>query len=279
MAEKSLSQVLQSKSAPAAAPTPTPAPTGDAAPAAVEATPAGADEGGPEDFDENGAPLAEEKSSEGAPAKTTEGDKEPWTKKAYLAEKSKRQEAERKAIEAQARFETLQQLRQPSDQPKQKTQEELDIEFWANPRKAIKDAQEAAVKEVMERELRKSVNRAKKTHADWQEHAEEFDKIAPVGSQLYHEMLQADDPAEFAYLHVETIKETKGLSNLADYKARLKEDARKELLEEIEDKAKSEIADAKKTVNSNAGARGSGAGTAPAWSGPRPLREIVKARR
>lgn len=282
MAEKSLSEVLgKAAAAHAAAPAPA-AKTGDAVATVTEATPAA--DVSADDLDDDGIPIGLREESEQEPEKADAAKapetQEPWTKQAYLSEKKKRQEAERQALESKAKLEAIQQLQQQGEpKAKPKSNDELDIEFWANPRKAIETARETAVRELLDRELRKSVRRAAKAHEDWAERAAEFDEVAKKDPALEQEMLDADDPAEFAYQHVGVLRERKGTANLVEYRAKLKEETRREVLAEIEAKTKAKAADASQIVTSNASARGSGAGTAPAWSGPTPLSELVGLKR
>ena len=123
---------------------------------------------------------------------------------------------------------------------------------------------------------------ARSRHPDYQENLNAFLKIAHGNQPLYHQMLQAQDPAEFAYSMGKNQRELADVGNLDALKKRVEGETRVKVEAEIREKMKKEDEARKATVAalpgslSNVTGASSGASARPSWSGPTPLDNILK---
>ncbi len=133
-----------------------------------------------------------------------------------------------------------------------------------------RDRQEADL-----RRLNASEKRALKNHADFEQKLDLFKKHAPP--HVVKQMLEEDDPAEFAYDYANTLDQIKDTPTLDDLRKKI----RAEIEAEMAAKNSGAVVDqpqAKPPIpRSLAGARGNGAGgNTTKWVGPRPMGEILK---
>jgi len=245
---------------------PTPAPEPE--PVAVEATPTEEPKG------VEGAPPARELPPRGEDGKWVKSEPPAAPQQqshmvpleALLAEREKRQEAERKAAEVK---------------PK--------VDFWENPEAAMQAALDAEREKLREeaRGLATSEARslflqfteadARSRYADYDQAREVFAEAAAKNPMLAAQLREAPNPAEFIYQQGKTQAELKAVGgNLADYRKRLEAELRQKLEAEYAAKA-ARTASVPLSLNSEP-SKGAGI-TGAGWAGPTPIEDILPNRR
>ena len=185
---------------------------------------------------------------------------------ALLAEREKRQEAERKAAEVK---------------PK--------VDFWENPEEAMRVTLEAereklreearglATSEARSLFLQFTESEARGRYTDYDQMREVFAESAAKNPMLADQLRNAPNPAEFIYQQGKSQAELKAVGgNLADYRKRLEAELRQKLEAEYAAKA-TRTASVPQSLNSEP-SKGAGI-TGAVWNGPTPIEDILPNRR
>ena len=246
-----------------------PEPAPEPEPVAVEAPPVEVAKG------ETSAPPARELPPRGEDGKWVKAEPPPAPPppqshmvplEALLAEREKRQEAERKAAESK---------------PK--------VDFWENPEAAVQatldaerekfreEARQLATSEARSLFLQFTEADARGRYADYDQMREVFAETAAKNPMLAEQLRQAPNPAEFIYSQGKVQTELKAVGgNLADYRKRLEAELRQKLEAEYAAKA-TRTAAVPQSLNSEP-SKGAGI-TGSVWNGPTPLDDILPNRR
>lgn len=156
-----------------------------------------------------------EKESEVTPTEETSG--EPWTKKAYLDEKRKRQELEQRleALEAGKR--------EPEQAPDVFESQEAYTQY-------LQDQQRRLVGQA---KLEISQDMMRSAHPDYDELESEFLEMAQGNPALAADLVKAANPARFAYETAMKARQAKELENIDSYKEKLRAEVKEQLLAEM----------------------------------------------
>lgn len=199
------------------------------------------------------------------------------------------QEAERKLAQVEGQLMAMSRERQPATAPTEPKAPDLESEFYSNP---VAFVQKQLATTDVDAKLTKfrvdvSEHYARKAHVDYDEKVGAFMEAAKSQPHLWQQMQGAASPAEFAYDYGSAFLEAQEFGgDLKAYKDKLRAD----ILAEIQagnaavgesQHAAPGVAQRQPPVRppipkSNASARGSGATSTPAWSGPRSLDEILR---
>lgn len=268
MAAQSMKEILSTKTAPSAAPAAAPVaaaeePTGD-----TSATPA----------NEDASDEAEEGDEEEVPTQSEPAKEQPnkhVPREALIGERKKRQQAEQQLAELRGRLSALEQMRTqaPAPTPKPEPKPEFD---WTDPdgyvEKKVRAAIEADRAERWKLDLEESTRELRAQHEDYPDAEAAFLEASRSNPVLVEQFRRARNPAKFAYDAGKTYLQVKDVGSLDDLRERIRTEERAKI--EAELKAKSAELAAAAIPTSNAGARGSGAGTAPAIE-PKSLKDIL----
>jgi hypothetical protein len=143
-------------------------------------------------------------------------------------------------------------------------------EFYSNPTKFIQSRIDSKTSNLR-LELSEEMMRA--AHPDYDETIKSFSEAVESNPSLVHQFNAAPNPAKFAYDYCKTFAKVRGVGSFEDLEKKI----RAEVEAEYEEKAKKAavITAAENTTTSSAGARGSGATTEPAYTGPTPLSKLA----
>lgn len=199
-------------------------------------------------------------------------------KKAIAAERARHREERKRAQELQSRLDQLtgeaRVLREKPVTPKAEPKpEDLDAEFYANPVAFVRKHGAAAKPDVegLTTKVKIDISEvyARQAHEDYDEKVKAFTEAADQNPALWQQLAKSPSPAEFAY--------KKGADHLEmgdpdAWRERERAKIRAELSGESGDAVTEKPA---KVIPkpSNAGARGSGAGSQK-WAGPRSTKDI-----
>lgn len=206
----------------------------------------------PDDPSEPPSPKASE---------TTED--EPWTKKAVLDERRKRQELEQ-------RLKDLESKKEPEQAP----------DWWADPEKAAQHQSQQIEARLYQQKVELSQDFMRSQHEDYDDMEARFMEMAQENPTLRTELQKSANPARFAYETARKAAEYDAMKDVDSYKAKLEADVRKdveaklrkEIEAEQEKKAKKEAA----IDPSLASTSSKGGLTSDDYAGPTPLDEILK---
>jgi len=218
--------------------------------------------------------------------------------------RKKWQEAERKLAQYEGRMQAMQQAPRPEPQarqeekPKPKPEKLGDQLYTPDSMEIYLEAREQAVVEKLEAEFarhqaqineredrrrRKSVDRARARHEDFDEAFAAAVEMARSNPALEAQLLDEDDVGEAAYQQGKTYLDLRGVNSLDDLRAKIRAEIEAERDAEqaqTPQLTQPQQASATRVIppappKSIAGARGTGAGATPQYKGPRPLSEIL----
>jgi len=206
----------------------------------------------PDDPSEPPSPKASE---------TTED--EPWTKKAVLDERRKRQELEQ-------RLKDLESKKEPEPAP----------DWWADPEKAAQHQSQQIEARLYQQKVELSQDFMRSQHEDYDDMEARFMEMAQENPALRTELQKSANPARFAYETARKAAEYEAIKDVDSYKAKMEAEVRKdveaklrkEIEAEQEKKAKKEAA----IDPSLASTSSKGGLTSDDYAGPTPLDEILK---
>jgi hypothetical protein len=208
---------------------------------------------------------AEEKKDDSTPeskaSETTED--EPWTKKAVLDERRKRQELEQ-------RLRDLESKKEPEPAP----------DWWADPEKAAQHQSQQIEARLYRQKVELSQDFMRSQHEDYDDMEARFMEMAQENPALRTELQKSANPARFAYETARKASEYEAMKDVDSYKAKVEADVRKD----VEAKVRKEIeAEQKKKADkeaaidpSLASTSSKGGLTSDDYAGPTPLDEILK---
>ena len=208
------------------------------------------------------ADPAEPKDPDDPSASETTED-EPWTKKAVLDERRKRQELEQ-------RLKDLESKKEPEPAP----------DWWADPEKAAQHQSQQIEARLYQQKVELSQDFMRSQHEDYDDMEARFMEMAQENPALRTELQKSANPARFAYETARKAAEYDAMKDVDSYKAKLEADVRKdveaklrkEIEAEQEKKAKKEAA----IDPSLASTSSKGGLTSDDYAGPTPLDEILK---
>lgn len=195
-------------------------------------------------------------------------DNHPVPRKALIEERRKRQERERELAEARGQLSVYQNQAQPK--AKEAT-EDPQAQFYGNPTEYI-DKRLSAETSRMRMEM--SIEMMRAAHPDYGEKEAAFIEAAKANPALVQQLNASPNPARFAYDTGKIYSEVKGAGTLDELRANIEKDVRQKIEEEY--RKKGALTAAEQASTSSVGARGNGANSAAAWSGPTPLNQIFK---
>lgn len=176
--------------------------------------------------------------------------------------------------ELKARLEAIQQQLARQQQPPQA--EAPPVDFWDNPTGVIsaeaKRAAQMAIQEFQQQQVMERINASEKAaqskYADYGDAFSAFQQAASANPALIQQMTGSPDPAEFAY---KTGKRAMELEKVGSLDALIAAERAK-----WEAEAKAAIPAPQQSFPSTTAADGSvGSRSGPAWSGPRPINELL----
>lgn len=156
-------------------------------------------------------------------------EKEPWTKAAYMSEKKKRQELERKLAEVEQKP-----LPDAIDDP----------EGFSNALRSELATTAFSIKTELSQDLMREL------HDDYDEKEAVFMELAQDNPSLVQELREASNPARFAYETAKKHEELQQLKDVDSYKAKLRKELEAELRKEI--MGEKEAKDAKEAEKASA---------------------------
>jgi hypothetical protein len=196
-------------------------------------------------------------------------DRHPVPRKALLEERKKRQELERQLAETSGRLSAYSQIASQQQQQQAPPKDE-DAEYWSDPRAWTK-------RQLDQTRLSMSVEMVRGQYADYDQAVAALQEAARSAPHLEAQVFAAANPALAAYKMGKTYLQAKEYGGDIDtMRAKIREEVRAEVEKEL--RAKGALAAAENASTSSAGARGSGASTTPAFTGPTPLRELFPSR-
>ena len=196
-------------------------------------------------------------------SETTEETEEPWTKKAVLDERRKRQELEQRLREIEAK-------KEPEQAP----------DWWADPEKAAQHQSQQIEARLYQQKVELSQDFMRSQHEDYDDMEARFMEMAQENPALRTELQKSANPARFAYETAKKAAEYDAIKDVDSYKAKLEAEVRKD----VEAKVRQEIeAEQKKKADKEAAIDPSLASTSSKgglksddYAGPTPLDEILK---
>jgi predicted protein tyrosine phosphatase len=162
---------------------------------------------------ENGSPTAGQDESEEV---TTASGEPNWAKVAYLDEKRKRQDLER-------RLQELEQSKQPTKE------QEKDLDLFADPQAVLSKLEARAEEKAFIQLTNFSRDLMKEAKPDYEEKEKVFVELAKSDSSLIEKMRKSTNPAKFAY---ETAVKHEFLQEVSD-PVKYREKIKAELLAEL----------------------------------------------
>jgi hypothetical protein len=180
-------------------------------------------------------------------------------------ETRKRQELERELAEWKAKVNQPIQQTQPVEQPK---------EFWEDPEGTLNRYKEEMNRMTIDARLNTAEMIAKTKYQDYDENLNVFAEIMQKTPGLQQQMLNAPDPAEFAYRTGKNYSDLQKAGNLDTLRAQIEQETRIKIETEFKmrEEAKKQALDA--IPQSLTNVRSTGANK-PVWSGPPPLDDIL----
>lgn len=214
-----------------------------------------------------------------APAPEDEGgspppDKAPVPQAALMNERRRRQEAEGLARELKSRLDALARLqpeaRLPTDAPK--------VAFWDDPDAVLADRFDqfgnSLLDQFEQRQLYRSINKseaaARSRHDDFDEAIAEYERAVATNPALAREMANADDPGEFAYQKGKSLAKIHQYGGDVDALIAAEREAWEAELRAAAPSPAPSLPPSTATERSVAVAR-----SGPAWTGPKPLGDIL----
>lgn len=190
-------------------------------------------ESSPEPIQENSQVIEEtkgvkpEEEKGEPPASETKKEQEPesWTKTAAFDERRKRQELEKKYQQLEAE---LAALRQPNQQESKVERPNV----FDDPENAFNYSENLVEQKAFARLVKYSEAEMREKYSDYDDLSDEFMKLAQQNPVLKQELFNAPNPAKFAYNTAKNYLEAQKFSD-PNYKEKLKEDIRKEVLAEL----------------------------------------------
>lgn len=209
-------------------------------------------------------PEVKQETAPQQPAK--EQAKQEFTEKerAFLAaaqeERRKRQALENQLRELQAK---------PAEEKKT---------FWDDPEAALQHFQQQTAAAITKTRLDTAEAIARTKYKDFDENVAEFSELLQNVPGLRDQLLQASDPAEFAYRTGQRQKELKSIGNIEEYRAKVERETRAKLEAEFaaKDAERRKLAESLPTSLSDV--RGSGSGGRVVFAGPPALDDILSGR-
>lgn len=185
-----------------------------------------------QELEEKDVPETSEEEKPEEPPKEPEKPSEPPSEEkpseaeAYKAamqdERRKRQEYERRLREYEER--------EKEEKPKQN--------FWDDPEGVVNQRLESLKNELhtqnTTRFLRLSENLARKRYDDYDSRITAFNEVIQANPALYQQMLESDDPAEFAYQTGKTYEFTKDAPTIEDLEKKIEAKVEARLREKLE---------------------------------------------
>jgi hypothetical protein len=181
-------------------------------------------------------------------------------------ETRKRQELERELAEWKAK------VNQPAQQVSRET--EPPKEFWEDPEGTLNRYKEEMNRMTIDARLNTAEMIAKTKYQDYDENLNVFAEIMQKTPGLQQQMLNAVDPAEFAYRTGKNYSDLQKAGNLDALRAKIEQETRIKIETEFKmrEEAKKQALDA--IPQSLTNVRSTGANK-PVWSGPPPLDDIL----
>lgn len=195
------------------------------------------------------------------PAKQPETQQFTEKERAFLAA-AQEERRKRQALEQQ--LATLQ--KQPEGEKKT---------FWDSPDEALQSFQQQVQQAILQTRLNTAEAIAKNKYKDFAENVAEFEQVAQSVPGLAQQMMNAADPAEFAYQVGKRQKELKQIGDIEEYKMKIQRETRAQLEAEFKAKEAERAALAANLTPSLSDTRGSGQTTRPVFTGPTPLDSIL----
>lgn len=208
-----------------------------------------------------------------------ENDPHPVPRKALISERKKRQDAERRLAELSGRLSAIEQRPAMAPAVQQQAQAPQEIDYFANPEKAIGLTVEqklAAVQQKQAAEQFTAMRELVKTQfPDFEEIESEF-KAAAASNPEIQARLRMTPPAQHPMLAYQVGKQLRRLGG-----ATTVEELEAKITREVEERLRKQgaLAAAEKASTTSAGARGSGATSAPVFAGPTPLSAVIGKRK
>ena len=216
----------------------------------------------PKDPAEPAEPKEPNDPSEPPSPKASETDEEPWTKKAVLDERRKRQELE-------ARLKELESKKPPEEE----------ADWYSKPEEAAQRQQAQFSQALWNQRVELSQDMMRERHEDYDDMEARFVQMAQENPTLRAEFQKAPNPARFAYDTAKKAAEYEAMKDVDGYKAKLEAEMRKELEEKVraeyEAKAKKQ-AEKEAAIEPSLASAGNGGLKSSDWSGPTPLDDILK---
>ena len=185
-------------------------------------------------------------------------------------ERRKRQEVERLLAEIRAGGANAAPAPKP-EEPKS---------FWDDPEGKLTAMERSIEQRFVRSRLETSEFLARSKYPDYQEKLNAFIEMSRGNQPLYHQMLQASDPAEFVYRMAKNQKELSEVGSLDALKERIEKETRAKVETEVREKIKKEQDEAKAKADALPGSlsnvTGTGASTRVAWAGPKSFDDILK---
>lgn len=175
-------------------------------------------------------------------------------KSALLDERHKRQELQQQLADLQAQI--------PQEKP----------DYWNDPEKAFEQLESKIGNALQTQRLNTSEQLARSRHDDLDEKLDAFQDMVKENPSLQMQMLNAPDPAEFAYNAAKTHLEISAAGSVEDYRAQIEADVKQKLEAEYAEKFGEALKG--KIPPTLSTARGAG-NSSPEWSGPASLDKIV----
>ncbi|MFD1216409.1 hypothetical protein [Microbulbifer celer] len=272
MSEYSTEDLLSDKEIPAAEPETPETPTEPTGEEPEPEKPTGEEPEKPEGDD----PKKDDSTPEPEKPSDPPEDEEPkdWTFKAVKDERTKRQAAEARAKELE---EKLQQFiggqQQQPEQPKKP-------DWFNDPETAAQQQQQQMQQMLFEQRAQIGQEIMRDQHDDFDEMETRFFQMLEENPQLGAGLHSAANPAKYAYETAKKAMEAEALKDVDGYKARLREEVRKEeeakVRAEYEAKLQKQQEKEGAILPSLSDAPSRGGLKSDDWSGPTPLDEILK---
>jgi hypothetical protein len=188
-------------------------------------------------------------------------DKERAFLKAAEEERRKRQGLERELSELRAKA--------PATEPA-KT-------FWDDPEAALKTHERKMADLTTQTRLQTSETIAKSRYADFDEKLSIFTELVTQTPGLVEQMMQSQDPADFAYRTAKNHKELRDAGDIDSLRAKIEKETRIKIEAELKEKAEALQKERAALPTSLSDVRGTSKQlNRPVWNGPQSLEEILK---
>ncbi len=187
------------------------------------------------------------------------------------AERTKRQEAERRVAEFEARIKAMEQRENQRANPPAPPPDPL-----TDPQGFAQTFQQQMQAMQINQRVDMSVAVARMKHQDFDQALDEWNGLIAQDQNLYTQAVQQKDPAEWAYQHVKRQQLLKEVGDdPASYRTKLEAEIRQKLEAEYQQRTPvHQVIPA--PPPSLAGARSNGRVSDPVWTGPPPLSSLFK---